>query len=59
MSEDINTITVTIDGIECKAKEGEFILNIARELARRLAMVGELLLTRISHLTSCKRNVIC
>jgi len=23
-------ITITIDGVECKAKEGEYILNVAR-----------------------------
>ena len=51
MSEEIDTITVTIDGKECKAKEGEFILNIAR--------ANDIFVPAICYLTRCSPTLAC
>ncbi len=44
-------ITVIIDGIECKAKEGEFILNIAR--------ANDIFVPAICYLTRCSPTLAC
>ncbi len=46
-----NLITVTIDGIECKAKEGEYILNIAR--------ANGIFIPAICYLTRCSPTLAC
>ncbi len=51
MSEEMNTITVTIDGKECNAKEGEFILNIAR--------ANDIFVPAICYLTRCSPTLAC
>ena len=44
-------ITVTIDGKECKAKEGEYILNVARE--------NDIFIPAICYLTRCSPTLAC
>ncbi len=44
-------ITVTIDGIECKAAEGEYILNIAR--------ANNIFIPAICYLTRCSPTLAC
>ncbi len=44
-------ITITIDGIECKAKEGEYILNIAR--------ANGIFIPAICYLTRCSPTLAC
>ena len=51
MSEEMNTITITIDGIECKTKEGEFILNVAR--------ANDIFVPAICYLTRCSPTLAC
>ncbi len=46
-----NLITVTIDGKECKAKEGEYILNIAR--------ANGIFIPAICYLTRCSPTLAC
>ena len=46
-----NLITVTIDGIECRAKEGEYILNIAR--------ANDIFIPAICYLTRCSPTLAC
>ncbi len=46
-----NLITVTIDGIECKAKEGEYLLNIAR--------ANDIFIPAICYLTRCSPTLAC
>jgi len=46
-----NLITVTIDGIECKAKEGEYILNVAR--------ANGIFIPAICYLTRCSPTLAC
>ena len=46
-----NLITVTIDGIECKAKEGEYILNVAR--------ANDIFIPAICYLTRCSPTLAC
>ena len=46
-----NLITVTIDGVECKAKEGEYILNIAR--------ANDIFIPAICYLTRCSPTLAC
>jgi NADH-quinone oxidoreductase subunit G len=51
MSEETNMITITIDGKKCKAKEGEFILNIAR--------ANDIFIPAICYLTRCSPTLAC
>ncbi len=51
MSEETNAITVTIDGKECNAKEGEFILNIAR--------ANDIFVPALCYLTRCSPTLAC
>jgi len=44
-------ITITIDGIECKAKEGEYILNVAR--------ANGIFIPAICYLTRCSPTLAC
>jgi len=44
-------ITITIDGIECKGKEGEYILNIAR--------ANGIFIPAICYLTRCSPTLAC
>ncbi len=44
-------ITVTIDGIECKAKAGEYILNVAR--------ANDIFIPAICYLTRCSPTLAC
>jgi NADH-quinone oxidoreductase subunit G len=46
-----NLITVTIDGIECKAQEGEYILNVAR--------ANDIFIPAICYLTRCSPTLAC
>jgi len=46
-----NLVTVTIDGIECKAKEGEYILNVAR--------ANGIFIPAICYLTRCSPTLAC
>ena len=46
-----NLVTVTIDGIECKAKEGEYILNVAR--------ANDIFIPAICYLTRCSPTLAC
>jgi len=46
-----NLITITIDGIECKGKEGEYILNIAR--------ANGIFIPAICYLTRCSPTLAC
>ncbi len=46
-----NLINVTIDGIECKAKEGEYILNVAR--------ANDIFIPAICYLTRCSPTLAC
>ena len=46
-----NLITVTIDGIECKAKEGEYLLNVAR--------ANDIFIPAICYLTRCSPTLAC
>jgi len=46
-----NEITITIDGIECRAKEGEYILNIAR--------ANDIFIPAICYLTRCSPTLAC
>lgn len=43
--------TVTIDGIKCKAKEGDFILNIAR--------ANDIFIPALCYLTNCSPTLAC
>ncbi len=47
----MSDITVTINGQECKAKEGEFILNIARR--------NNIFIPAICYLTGCSPTLAC
>ena len=51
MSEEIKQITITIDGKECKTKEGEFILNVAR--------ANDIFVPAICYLTRCSPTLAC
>ena len=51
MSAEIDQITITIDGKECKAKEGEFILNVAR--------ANDIFVPAICYLTRCSPTLAC
>ena len=51
MSEQIKQITITIDGQECKAKEGEFILNVAR--------ANDIFVPAICYQTKCSPTLAC
>ncbi len=46
-----NLITITIDGIECKAKEGEYLLNVAR--------ANDIFIPAICYLTRCSPTLAC
>jgi len=46
-----NLVTVTIDGIECKTKEGEYILNVAR--------ANDIFIPAICYLTRCSPTLAC
>jgi len=46
-----NLVTVTIDGIECKAQEGEYILNVAR--------ANDIFIPAICYLTRCSPTLAC
>jgi len=46
-----NLVTVTIDGIECKAREGEYILNVAR--------ANDIFIPAICYLTRCSPTLAC
>jgi len=46
-----NEITITIDGIECKAQEGETILNVAR--------ANDIFIPAICYLTRCSPTLAC
>ncbi len=46
-----NEITITIDGIECKAREGETILNVAR--------ANDIFIPAICYLTRCSPTLAC
>ncbi len=46
-----NLVTVTIDGIECRAKEGEYILNVAR--------ANDIFIPAICYLTRCSPTLAC
>jgi len=47
----MNEITVTIDGKECKAQEGEYILNIAR--------ANDIFIPALCYLTRCSPTLAC
>jgi len=47
----MSEIKVTIDGIECKAKEGEFVLNIAR--------ANDIFIPALCYLTNCSPTLAC
>ena len=47
----MSDITITIDGKKCKAKEGEFILNIARR--------EDIFIPAICYLTGCSPTLAC
>ena len=47
----MSDITIKIDGIECKAKEGEYILNIAR--------ANGIFIPAICYLTRCSPTLAC
>jgi len=47
----MNKITITIDGQECKASEGELILNIAR--------ANDIFIPAICYLTRCSPTLAC
>ncbi len=47
----MSNITVTINGKECKAKEGEFLLNIARR--------EDIFIPAICYLTGCSPTLAC
>jgi len=47
----MNNITITIDGKECKAEEGEFILNVAR--------ANDIFIPAICYLTRCTPSLAC
>jgi NADH-quinone oxidoreductase subunit G len=47
----MNDIIVTINGIECKAKEGEFILNIARR--------NDIFIPALCYLSNCSPTLAC
>ncbi len=47
----MSDITITINGIECKAKEGEYILNIARR--------NNIFIPAICYLTGCSPTLAC
>jgi len=51
MSEEIEQITITIDGKECKTKEGEFILNVAR--------ANDIFVPAICYQTKCSPTLAC
>jgi NADH-quinone oxidoreductase subunit G len=46
-----NLITITIDGIDCKAKEGEYLLNVAR--------ANDIFIPAICYLTRCSPTLAC
>ena len=46
-----NMINITIDGKECKAKEGEFILNVAR--------ANDIFVPAICYQTKCSPTLAC
>jgi NADH-quinone oxidoreductase subunit G len=47
----MSEITVKIDGVECKAKEGEFILNIAR--------ANDIFIPALCYLSNCSPTLAC
>jgi NADH-quinone oxidoreductase subunit G len=47
----MSDITIKIDGKECKAKEGEYILNIAR--------ANDIFIPAICYLTRCSPTLAC
>ena len=47
----MNEIKVTIDGVECKAKEGEFVLNIAR--------ANDIFIPALCYLSNCSPTLAC
>ena len=47
----MSDILVTIDGIQCKAKEGEFILNIAR--------ANDIFIPALCYLSNCSPTLAC
>ncbi len=47
----MSEITITIDGKECKTKEGEFILNVAR--------ANDIFIPAICYLTRCSPTLAC
>ncbi len=47
----MSDITITIDGKKCKAKEGEFILNVARR--------EDIFIPAICYLTGCSPTLAC
>ena len=47
----MNEITITIDGKECKAQEGEYILNVAR--------ANDIFIPAICYLTRCSPTLAC
>ncbi|VAY88273.1 NADH-ubiquinone oxidoreductase chain G [hydrothermal vent metagenome] len=51
MSENAEQITIIIDGKECKTKEGEFILNVAR--------ANDIFVPAICYLTRCSPTLAC
>ena len=46
-----NMVDITIDGVKCKAKEGEFILNAAR--------ANDIFIPAICYLTRCSPTLAC
>jgi NADH-quinone oxidoreductase subunit G len=47
----MNEITITIDGKECKAQEGEYILNVAR--------ANDIFIPALCYLTRCSPTLAC
>ena len=47
----MSNISITIDGVECKAKEGEFILNIAR--------ANDIFIPALCYLSNCSPTLAC
>jgi len=47
----MSEITVKIDGVECKAKEGEFVLNIAR--------ANDIFIPALCYLSNCSPTLAC
>jgi len=47
----MSNISITIDGVECKAKEGDFILNIAR--------ANDIFIPALCYLSNCSPTLAC